>query len=394
VFGGATADAEPRGIFDERMVRACDFVICTRAALPVAATAAAMTALKPSVRPAEAATDLSGLQPIAEYQHVDAKVFHEIRGSRRPAVLRGLADGWPAVAAARQGDEELVAYLRRFQTPDPVPHIVGAPEIEGRFFYTDDLRDLNFRRGMSPLDPFLDWLLRQRENARPYAVAVQSQDVPTLLPGFELENRIDLVRPDVVPRAWIGNRLRVAPHYDLTENVGVVVAGRRRFILFPPDELKNLYVGPFELTPAGTPCSLVDPLHPDLERFPRFTEALKRAETAELRSGDAIYIPFYWWHSVDSLESVNLFINYWWTDAVKGIGNPYDALAYAIYAIKLLPPEQRAVWRDVFDHYIFAANGEPGAHLPDHARGILGEPTPEMLERLKQYLRMVLQRLQ
>jgi hypothetical protein len=176
--------------------------------------------------------------------------------------------------------------------------------------------------------------------------------------------------------------------------VGVVVAGRRRFILFPPDELPNLYAGPLELTPAGTPISLVDPLNPDLERYPRFGEALKRAQTAELEPGDAIYIPFYWWHGVDSLETVNLFINYWWNDKVKGGGSPYDALAYAIYSMNMLPPEQRAVWRNVFEQYIFEANGDPGQHLPAHARGILGEPTPEILDRLKQYLRMVLQRLQ
>lgn len=339
-------------------------------------------------------TDLASLQPIAEYDSVDMAAFQEIRSSRRPAVLRGLAADWPAVEAAQQSDEDLVAYLRRFASPSLAEHIVGGPEIQGRFFYTDDLRALNFRRGMSPLDPFLDWLLRQKENPRPYAVAVQSSEVPSLLPGFELENRIDLVRPDVIPRAWLGNRLRVAPHYDLTENVGIVVGGHRRFILFPPDQLKNLYVGPFELTPAGTPCSLVDPLNPDFDRFPRFAEALEHAQTAELGGGDAIYIPFYWWHSVDSLDAVNLFINYWWTDAPKGLGNPYDALAHAIYAIKMLPPEQRKVWRNVFDHYVFEANGDPGEHMPPHARGILGELTPEILDRLRQYLRVVLQRLQ
>lgn len=339
-------------------------------------------------------TDLASLQPIAEYAGVDVAAFQEIRAARQPAVLRGLAANWPAVEAARRSDEELVEYLRRFQSPEPVPHIVGPPEIAGRFFYTDDYRELNFKRGMSPLDPFLDWLLRQKENPRPYAVAVQSQEVPSLLPGFEKENRIDLVRPDVVPRAWLGNRIRVAPHYDLTENVGVVVGGRRSFILFPPEELKNLYVGPLELTPAGTPISLVDPLNPDLERYPRFSDALKSAQYAELQPGDAIYIPFYWWHGVDSLETVNLFINYWWTDARRDIGSPYDALAYAIYAIKMLPPEQRTVWRDVFDYYVFETHGDPAGHLPPHARGILGEVNFEMLARLKDYMRLILQRLQ
>ena len=339
-------------------------------------------------------TDLSTLKPIAEHGRVDRGAFQEIRASGRPAILRGQAADWPAVEAARRSDDDFIAYLRRFPTNHPVPHIVGEPEIEGRFFYTDDLSDLNFKRGLSPLDPFLDWLLRQRENPRPFAVAVQSQDVPSLLPGFEKENAIDLVRPDVVARAWLGNRLRVAVHYDLTENVGVVVAGRRRFILFPPDQLKNLYVGPFELTPAGTPCSLVDPLNPDLDRYPKFAEALEHAQTAELAPGDAIYIPFYWWHGVDSLDTLNLFINYWWNDKAKEGGSPYDALVYAVYALKVLPPEQRAVWRNVFDQYIFEGNGDPAAHMPRHARGIMGELTPDILARLRDYLKVVLQRLE
>jgi hypothetical protein len=334
------------------------------------------------------------LTPIAEYHGVDRAAFREkIRPAGQPAVLRGLAEHWPAVASARRSDEELVAYLKSFRLDRPVAAIVGAPEIQGRFLYTDDLRALNFTRGMSALDPFLDRLLRDRENPRPYAIAVQSEEVPSLLPGFEEENRTDLVDMRVVPRAWIGNRIQVAPHYDLMENLGIVVAGRRRFIVFPPDELKNLYVGPIELTPAGTPVSLVDPNNPDLERFPRFAEALKRAQVAELEPGDAIYIPFHWWHGVDSLEPVNLFINYWWNDARAGAGNPYDALLHAVYAIKTLPPDQRAVWRMVFDHYIFEMNGNPVEHLPEHARGMLGEVTSEQLMRMQTTLRHLLSRV-
>jgi hypothetical protein len=338
--------------------------------------------------------ELASPQPIAEYHGTDRTAFREtIRPAGQPAVLRGLAADWPAVAAARTSDEALIAYLRRFRVERPVGAIVGAPEIGGRFLYTDDLRALNFTRGMSPLDPFFDRLLRDRDNPNPYAIAVQSEEIPNLLPGFEQENRTDLVDADVAPRAWIGNRIRVAPHYDLMENVGIVVAGRRRFTVFPPEELKNLYVGPFELTPAGTPVSLVDLDKPDLERFPRFAEAMKRAQTAELEAGDAIYIPFHWWHGVDSLEPVNLFVNYWWNDRPRDAGNPYDALMHAFYAIKALPPDQRAVWRMVFDHYVFDANGDPGEHLPPHARGILGESNSELLGRLRATLRQLIQKM-
>jgi hypothetical protein len=329
-----------------------------------------------------------------EYERVDRRRFdEEIRPAGQPAVLRGLARDWPAVEAARQSGEALVAFMKGFAVQQPIAALVGEPEIDGRFFYTDDLRSLNFTRGLSPLQPFLDRLLRDREHPRPYAMAVQSEPIPELLPGFERENRTDIVRPDVVPRAWIGNRIRVAPHYDLMENVGVVVAGRRRFTVFPPGEIANLYVGPLELTPAGTPISLVDLAAPDLELFPRFAQAAAAAQAAELAPGDAIYIPFHWWHGVDSLEPFNLFVNYWWNDARTDLGSPYDALMYGLYALKHLPADQREVWRTVFDHYVFASGGDPAAHLPPAVRGVLGEPTPDLLGRMRATLKQIVARL-
>lgn len=334
-------------------------------------------------------TDLPEPAPIHEYDQVDASEFQEIRSRGKPAVFRGLAAEWPAVQAAHQNDREIVAYLKRLSGRARATAIVGPPEIQGRFFYNDELTALNFQRGTTELAPFLDRLLRDRENPEPFAMAVQSEAVAQLLPGFEAENRIEILHRHVAPRAWIGNRIHVAPHYDLQENVGVVVAGRRRFTLFPPDQLPNMYPGPFELTPAGTPISMVDPHHPDLERYPRFVEALKAAQWAELGPGDAIYIPYHWWHGVDSLEPVNLFVNYWWSDAHPDAGSPYDALMYAFFALKLLPPEQREVWRMIFDHYVFCVDGTPGEHLPDHARGILGPATPALLKRMRMTIKKI-----
>jgi hypothetical protein len=338
-------------------------------------------------------TQIAEPKPIREYEGVDRRLFvEEIRPAGQPAVLRGLARDWPAVRAAFRSDEEIVAYLKHFRVERPVGAIVGPPEIGGRFFYTDDIRALNFERGTSQLDPFLDRLLRDRAAPEPLAMAVQSEKIPEMLPGFEIENAIDLLPPGVVPRAWIGNRIRVAPHYDLMENVGCVVAGRRRFTVFPPEQLANLYPGPFELTPAGTPISLVDIQEPDLDRFPRYAEAAKTAQSALLEPGDAIYLPFHWWHGVDSLEPFSFFVNYWWNESQPGLGNPYDALIHALYALRHLPPEQRDVWRAVFDHYIFCANGDPAAHLPPNAQGVLGPPTRERLERMRATLQQALGR--
>ncbi len=321
---------------------------------------------------------------IAEVTGIDRADFDaEVRAARQPVVLRGLARDWPAVQAARTSDEALVAYLKRFSHANPVNAIVGAPEIEGRFFYTPDLTALNFTRGKSTLDPFLDRLLRDRDVDRPYAMAVQSIPAPDLLPGFAQENATTLVDAAIVPRLWLGNAIRVATHYDLMENIGIVVAGRRRFTLFPPDQIANLYMGPYELTPAGTPVSMVDPDAPDLERYPRFADAMAHAQAATLEPGDAIYIPFHWWHSVASLAPVNILCNYWWNPAPAGMASPYDALLLALFSLRTLPDDQRAVWRTIFDHLVFHANGDPVAHLPPSVRGVLGGADREGFERMR-----------
>ena len=56
--------------------------------------------------------------------------------------------------------------------------------------------------------------------------------------------------------------------------------------------MANLYPGPLENTPAGAVVSMVDFDDPDLERFPRFPQAMAEAWVADLEPGDAIYITF------------------------------------------------------------------------------------------------------
>ncbi len=322
--------------------------------------------------------------PLPEIDRIDRRMFEEeVRPAARPVVLRGLGRDWPAVAAARASADSGVAYLKRFSHAAPVSAILGEPSIAGRFFYTPDLKGLNFVRGQTPLDPFLDRLLRDRTHPRPYAMAIQSIPLPQLLPGFAAENGSDLPPPSVVPRLWLGNAIRVATHYDLMENIGVVVMGRRRFTLFPPDQIANLYMGPLELTPAGTPISLVDPDAPDLDRYPRFADAARVGRSATLEPGDAIYIPFHWWHAVESLDPVSAFVNYWWNPAPAGMGNPYDALLHALVAIGSLPADQRDVYRTVFDHLVFRGDGDPVAHLPDEVKGVLGPPDPATAARMR-----------
>jgi Cupin-like domain len=312
------------------------------------------------------------MRPIPERANVDAEIFHnEILPAAQPVLLRQLVPDWPVVQAGRRSPQALSDYIRRFDRGAFVNTMLGPPEIKGRFFYNDDLSGLNFQQGSAEISGVLDYILQHLGDETPAALAVTSVPARANLPGFEAENSMPLLA-DVEPRAWIGNAVIVAAHNDPLENIACVVAGRRRFTLFPPDQIANLYIGPFELTPAGAAISMVSFDAPDLQRHPKFADALEAASVAELEPGDAIYIPYLWWHHVRSIDSLNMLVNYWWKAPPMGRGVPRDALLHAMLAIKELPASHRQAWMAIFEHYVFKQHGEPGEHLPLDRRGILG----------------------
>jgi Cupin-like domain len=324
---------------------------------------------------------------IREWHDVDRESFrNEIVRANQPAVLRGLVRAWPAVQTALRSPESLHQYLARFDAGGVVKSLVGPPSIEGRFFYQDDMRSLNFERRPEPLRSVLEQMMKHLFDPQPPALAIQAAPVPEFLPGLEHENVNPLLDASITPRIWIGNAITVVTHADPTENIACVVAGRRRFTLFPPDQVANLYVGPFELTPAGTPVSMVSVIDPELDRYPRFRQALACAQTAELEPGDALYIPYLWWHHVQSLESFNVLMNYWWNPPGAALGSPFDAIFHGMLTLGGLPLHQRTAWRAMFDHYVFRLDGEPAAHLPREYQGVLAPMTPELAARLKAQL--------
>jgi hypothetical protein len=268
--------------------------------------------------------------------------------------------------------------------------LIGSPRSGGRFFYGDHLGVMNFQERTAPLVAVLDRLGRAADEDLPPAVAAQALVIPDALPGFETENRLDLLDPAVAPRMWIGNRVIVACHYDTAANIACVVAGRRRFTLFPPDQVSNLYIGPYESTPAGAPVSLVDFDAPDLARFPRFAAAMEAAQVADLAPGDALYIPYMWWHHVRSLDAINILVNYWWNDAPGDAPPPLDSFLHALLAVRDLPEEQRAAWRAMFDAFVFRADGDPMEHLPREVQGVLGNTSPAQAQALRQRIAQAL----
>jgi hypothetical protein len=299
------------------------------------------------------------------------QLTNDILQSTQPLVLRGLVAEWPMVRAGRGSIEAADAYLRRFYRDATVIAMLGAPDIDGRFFYNEDLSGFNFYPMKVRLDAVLGELAGHRHDARPPAIYVGSTTVDTCLPGFRDENDLDLGGRNALMSIWLGNQTRIAAHYDLPDNLACVAAGHRRFTLFPPDQLSNLYIGPLDFTPAGQAISLVDFARPDLAKFPNFATAQGHAQVAELGPGDALFIPSMWWHHVEALDPFNVLVNYWWRQSPEYMDTPTNALMHAIMSVRDLPREQRKAWQELFRHYVFEAGDDTCAHIDSNARRIL-----------------------
>ncbi|MDO8456661.1 MAG: cupin-like domain-containing protein [Burkholderiaceae bacterium] len=326
--------------------------------------------------------------PSAKPMHVIAGISpqalsDDMLRSTEPLVLRGLVSTWPMVQAAQTSERAATDYLLGLYRGAAVDAFLGAPEFGGCYFYNDDISGFNFHTERLKLDTVLDQIGRHAVDANPPGIYVGSATVDACLPGFMAENDVDLGSRNPLASIWIGNRASIPAHYDVPDNLACVAAGHRRFTLFPPEALEDLYIGPLDFTPAGQPVSLVDFSNPDLTRFPNFARAMESAQVAELGPGDAIFIPSMWWHRVESLDSLNILVNYWWRQSPEYMDNAMNALMMALLSVRDLPKEQREAWSKLFSHYVFHPNEKTTGHIPEHARRILGPTNADVARSLR-----------
>ncbi|HEX5307428.1 MAG TPA: cupin-like domain-containing protein [Dyella sp.] len=310
----------------------------------------------------------------------------------RPLVLRGLVGAWPAVAWSRRSSTEFARGLAALDSGAEVDALVMAPEEDGCVGYNADLSGFNYDHYRVSVTEGLRRLAHEARQQRPHGVAIQSAPIATCLPAFVDTHRLPLLDPAIAPRLWIGNSVTTPAHFDEFHNIACVIGGRRRFTLFAPEQVANLYIGPLDFAPTGAAISLARLDRPDDPRFPRLRQALDAAFEAELQPGDAIYIPPLWWHHVASLGRLNALVNYWWKPVPVGgaaTGTALGAWLHVTLAFPRLSPAERAGWRTLLDHYAFG-DADPGEHIPAGRRGALGELTPEQAAALRETIRQYL----
>lgn len=320
--------------------------------------------------------EITGIAP-------DAIPYADLLAAGEPALLKGVARDWPLVRSGLEGPKAAADYLRGFDAGRQLVSFVGDPAIGGRFGYDAEVTRLNFASERTALGPFLDRVLAHLDDPAAPSLYVGSTDLDTFLPGLRgaandlvLDDPMFAAHPPIVS-LWLGNRTTAAAHYDMSNNLACCMVGRRRFTLFPPEQVVNLYPGPLEPTPGGQVVTMVNLADPDFARYPRAREALAAAQIAEMEPGDVLFYPAMWWHQVDALDRFNAMINYWWNISPAFMDTPQTTLLHALLSLRDRPEGEKAAWRALFDYYVFGPPERAGEHLPEAARGPLG-PLDEM----------------
>lgn len=303
-----------------------------------------------------------------------------------PIVLRGLVSKWPLVEQSLISNKAAVAYINKTYNGQPVNAFMAKPESNGRIFYNETLDGFNFIQSKVYLDDVLNKIIEIAELHKPPTYYVGSLKIDTILPSLANANQLSLNYCDARQSIWLGNHSVIAPHYDIPDNLACCVIGARKFTLFPPEQQDNLYVGPLDFTPAGQPISMVDVLQPDLNKYPKFKQAMNNARTTTLQPGDAIFIPSMWWHSVESQSALNGLINYWWRTTPNFLGDPSLSLVHAMLSIKHLPVEQKTAWKNIFDNYVFSQPEDFYDHLPPTIKNLQANMTEITARKIRSHI--------
>ncbi|XP_028402003.1 hypoxia-inducible factor 1-alpha inhibitor-like isoform X2 [Dendronephthya gigantea] len=97
-------------------------------------------------------------------------------------------------------------------------------------------------------------------------------------------------------------------HYDIMENLFLQIHGKKRCILFSPENYKFLY--PYPVYHPHDRQTQVNFDFPDFKKFPKFRNIT--GVDAVVGPGDVLYIPNYWWHYIESESDRTISMNFWY----------------------------------------------------------------------------------
>lgn len=242
--------------------------------------------------------------PCVEYSpNID---WSDIYNKGQPLLITNLAQSWPAVQPANGRHWSNLKGLRdRIDSSHEVVVEMGKTYM-----------DPNVQRVMIEFARFLDLLIE--EEADPsiaqdlpplYCAQNDCQTVSELLEDLETPLICQTGKGHRYSTMFWLNGLRgsMSPcHYDPYHNLLVQIYGEKEVTLFSPQQSSKLYPA-FGTVQKNT--AQVDLTAPDFNRFPLASEL--EGVRCTLKAGDALYMPFKWWHHCQA-RSRSFSVNFWW----------------------------------------------------------------------------------
>lgn len=253
--------------------------------------------------------DPACLGPVERVERASLTEFRARYGDpRRPVVITGVVDAWPAMTAWTADSLAERLGERRVKVQRLDDHDVTRYELET----LHELRFADFIAAIRTTPPAHRYYLvianlHVRDNwPRRFAKPV----FPELFPDIKIPAVVDAERLLEV-NLWVGYSGAVSNlHFDPLDNCLCVIRGRKHLRLYAPDQSHFMHT-PSPLRVDNPLHSPVDALRPDHARHPRFCRA--RYHSCTLEPGEMLYMPAGYWHHVRS-EGFNIAVNLWWKD--------------------------------------------------------------------------------
>ena len=203
---------------------------------------------------------------------------------QKPVVIEHLIEDWPAY------EKWSLDYLKDMAGDKTVPLFDDRP-ISSKFKFNEPHAQMK-------MADYIDLLKKGPTSYRIFLYHIL-KEVPALQKDFSFPD-IGLRIIKQVPMLFFGGEnSKVFMHYDIdfANILHFHFHGKKRCILFPPNQTKYLYKVPHALITRED----IDFMEPDYKKFP----ALRKAQgyVTELKHGETLYMPEGYWHQMTYLTA-------------------------------------------------------------------------------------------
>ncbi|ESO91613.1 hypothetical protein LOTGIDRAFT_122126, partial [Lottia gigantea] len=249
--------------------------------------------------------------------------YRNFVSSNKPVVINNLINDWPALHTwSPDYFREKIGGLK--VTATVTPNGYADAVCDGKFVMPEE-RSMTMSDFLDVLDTNskeVFYIQKQNSNLTEEFQSI-IKDVSTNIPlGHDAFGK----EPDAV-NFWMGDGKAVTSmHRDHYENLYCVISGWKKFLLIPPTDLpfvpyESYETGVYKQQEEGewlieddpntsqVPWIAVDPLNPDLVKYPQFKKASIREVT--VFAGETLYLPSLWFHHVQQSHGC-IAVNYWY----------------------------------------------------------------------------------